>query len=42
MKREDEEILGLLSPWIFIIGMCGLLTVLVIVDSIFNLGLSSI
>jgi len=40
MKREDEAVLGLLAPWIFIMGMCGLMVVLVIIDSIFNLGLA--
>ena len=41
MKREDEAIYGLLAPWLFIIGMCTILSVLVIIDSVFNLGLSN-
>ena len=41
MKREDEAIYGLLAPWLFIIGMCAILSVLVIIDSVFNLGLSN-
>jgi len=39
--RDDDAIYGLLAPWIFIIGACSLLIILVIVDTIFNLGLSN-
>ena len=40
MKREDEAIYGLLAPWIFISGVCVLMVILVIVEAVFNLGLS--
>jgi len=40
MKKENEAIYGVLAPWIFIFGICAILFILVIVDAIFNLGLS--
>jgi len=41
MRREDEAIYGLLAPWMFIAGVCGLLIILVVVDAVFNMGLSN-
>ena len=39
--REDDAIYSLMAPWIFIMGACSILVILVIIDFIFNLGLAS-
>jgi fatty acid desaturase len=38
--KDKDIIYGVMAPWIFIWGMCALMVVLVILDWIFNLGLS--
>jgi len=38
--KDKDIIYGIMAPWIFIWGMCALMVVLVILDWIFNLGLS--
>jgi hypothetical protein len=38
--KDKDIIYGVMAPWIFIWGMCGLMVILVILDWIFNLGLS--
>ena len=40
MRRDKNAMYGLLAPWIFIIGVCGLMIVLLTIDLVFNLGLS--
>ena len=39
--RDDDAIYGLMAPWLFIIGTCGVMIVVVAIDLIFNLGLSN-
>ena len=40
IMRDEDAIYGLMIAFLFIWGMCGALVVLVILDWIFNLGLS--
>jgi len=40
VMRDDDGIYGLMIPWIFIMGMCSIMVILVILDFIFDLGLS--
>ena len=41
MRRDDQAMYALLIPWLFIIGMCGVMIVTVVLDLIFDLGLSN-
>ena len=41
MRRDDQAMYALLIPWLFIIGMCGVMIVAVVLDLIFDLGLSN-
>ena len=38
--KDDDAIYGLMIPWFFIMLMCGAMVILVILDFLFNLGLS--
>ena len=39
MKKDKEAIYGLLAPWIFIMGVCCLMIILLIIDFAFGLSL---
>jgi len=41
MKRDDQAMYALMIPWLFIIGVCGVMIFVVALDLIFNLGLSN-
>lgn len=41
MRRDDQAMYALMIPWLFIIGMCGVMIVAVVLDFIFGLGLSN-
>ncbi len=41
MRRDDQAMYALMIPWLFIIGMCGVMVIVVALDLIFNLGLSN-
>jgi len=41
MRRDDQAMYALMIPWLFIIGMCGVMVTVVALDLIFNLGLSN-
>ena len=41
MKRDDQAMYALMAPWLFLIGMCGVMVITVILDFIFGLGLSN-
>jgi len=40
MRRDEQEMYALMIPWLFIIGMCGVMVLTLTVDLIFNLGLT--
>ncbi len=40
MKRDKHAMYALMIPWLFIIGMCGVMIIAVILDFIFDIGLS--
>ena len=39
--KDKDAIYALMIPWLFIWGMCGALTILVIIDWLFGLGLAN-
>ena len=41
MRRDEQALYALMIPWLFIIGMCGVMVIVVALDLIFNLGLSN-
>jgi hypothetical protein len=41
MRRDDQAMYALMIPWLFIIGMCGVMIVAVVLDFMFDLGLSN-
>ena len=41
MRRDDQAMYALMIPWLFLIGMCGVMVIVVALDLIFNLGLSN-
>ena len=42
MKRDEHAMYALIIPWLFIIGVCGVMIVAVILDFIFDIGLSNL
>ena len=38
--RDKDAMYGLLVPWLFIWGVCGVMLIVVILDAIFDLGLA--
>jgi hypothetical protein len=38
--RDKDAIYGLMIPWLFIIGVCGIMIVALILDFIFDIGLT--
>ena len=41
MRRDEQAMYALMVPWLFIIGVCSVMIVTVVLDLIFNLGLSN-
>jgi len=41
MRRDEQAMYALMIPWLFIIGVCGIMIIAVALDLVFNLGLSN-
>ena len=41
MKRDEQAMYALMIPWLFIIGVCGVMIIALILDFIFGLGLAN-
>jgi len=41
MRRGDQAMYALMIPWLFLIGMCGVMAIAVVLDFIFDIGLSN-
>ena len=37
---KDNGFYGVMAPWIFIVGVCAVMIVLLVIDAVFNLGLA--
>ena len=40
MKRDEQAMYALMIPWLFIIGVCGVMIIALILDLIFDIGLT--
>ena len=41
MKRDEQAMYALMIPWLFIMGVCGVMVIGVILDFIFDIGLNN-
>tara|TARA_R110000824_G_scaffold148253_1_gene317927 strand:+ start:355 stop:480 length:126 start_codon:yes stop_codon:yes gene_type:complete len=41
MKRDEQAMYALMIPWLFIVGVCGVMIIALILDFIFDIGLAN-